>query len=55
MNEATYPHTGDSTAVAQSQAGGSGQAGSGGDNNSHGHSEGDTTVGPGSKEPLPPA
>lgn len=51
---ATYPHTGDSTAVARSQAGGSGQAGSGGGNSSHGHSEGDTGVSPGSKEPLSP-
>lgn len=39
--EATYPHSGDSTAAARSQAGGSGQAGSGGGNSSHGHSEGD--------------
>lgn len=54
VSEATYPHTGDSTAGAQSQAGGSGQAGSAGGNNSHGHSEGDTGVSLGSKEPLRP-
>lgn len=54
VSEATYPHTGDSTAGAQSQAGGSGQAGSAVGNNSHGHSEGDTGVSLGSKEPLPP-
>lgn len=54
VSEATHPHTGDSTAGAQSQAGGSGQAGSAGGNNSHGHSEGDTGVSLGSKEPLLP-
>lgn len=53
-NKVTYPHTEDSTAVARSQAGDSGQVGSGGGNSSHGHSEEDTGVRPGSKEPLPP-
>lgn len=53
-SKATYPYTGDSTAVARSQAGDSGQVGSGGGNNSHGHSAEDTGVGPGSEEPLRP-
>ena len=52
--KATHPHSGDSTAAAQSRAGGSGRADSGGDNSSRGHSEGDTGVSPASKEPLPP-
>lgn len=43
--EATYPHTWDSIAVAPSQAVSSGGVGIGGGNNSRGHSERDTGSG----------